>query len=1063
MKRFKKLIPILIIMILLASIIPIKMIVGITSNTNIYENVIEFKSEIGTVYTMGQLVYYDGNIYRVLQTFTYYGDPNWHPGGEAYSLWEFVSQGTPPTNNYSECPDITEFKSEIGTVYTMGQLVYYDGNIYRVLQTFTYYGDPNWHPGGEAYSLWELVDIDIEDCLPDIPTTPTPPPELTLVVDDGYGYDVLSITIWNPEDGMKIYETDRNPHHYINMWFKFPILNNLITIERETDEGSFDVSIKLIYEDFFTYDDYDEEDLPVYDIDYIPYAICVILPNGDTEIYPSYFDKNKRVIEFTVTGKGEFTFVPVVLPPSDINIIFKDSGGNIHTVTDINVWHPQNVTTIYESDRKSSDYIDIDIEIPMIDNLITIAIEREIEMYGLNVSIQLMDDDFMPQWLIAFFPNGGSEIYPFFFDQDERTISFNIRADVTEFTFMPVALATTPQERMAMTRDFDIRGNMFNIVENSGGRLEVHLEYLENYPQDREYYISRWPIEDIYYMVTSSDGRLVQGGGSRFISLMDYKIILNNLPQGVYTIELAYNINARGSRFRTIWKQDVFIEGSQKAWTESEIKDIAERFAPIIVFHPEEEFFPVSFDYLFGRQMPASMRDVEMIISGIHGTTNRFNNAELINILPFNGSISGLIRASNNRGFRFDMRGSPQNATIYYSYIEGDREVYINYHMFYAFDPKDAPATNPGIGSHVFDRESFTIVFNKSTKEPVKTIYPAHLQNHTIRLRSSSEFGASNLQSWTGRVTIPFYNVLVYENRPIISIARGGHGVFPVGTNYRVYPAGFGAHSNGRTGVIGAIPANDMRSNPQNNRIGRNIIVSPSLNSNFNSYELKRLDLAAASDPSIVENVIAFSGSFVDLLGSNDAKFPPFTERERDAQRWVADSTDVFNWNNINQGHIDSVRTVNAYLTRHIQEPIRRLRIANTTMLTSSVDMVYTNNNIEITIPFQSVTMHQGGRGFTFVDVEKFFNLLNTVANTSIDGTVVNITHLHPSSSNIDFEISVNTDSSVASLNSAVYATFDGRVYAHIRYLADEYNRISSNQRVDIDFNTSNSMIYIRF
>ena len=90
MKRFKKLIPILIIMIFLASIIPIKIIVGITSNTNIYENIIEFKSEIGTVYTMGQLVYYDGNIYRVLQTFTYYGNPNWHPSGEVYSLWELV-------------------------------------------------------------------------------------------------------------------------------------------------------------------------------------------------------------------------------------------------------------------------------------------------------------------------------------------------------------------------------------------------------------------------------------------------------------------------------------------------------------------------------------------------------------------------------------------------------------------------------------------------------------------------------------------------------------------------------------------------------------------------------------------------------------------------------------------------------------------------------------------------------------------------------------------------------------------------------------------------------------
>ena len=157
------------------------------------ENIIDFVSVPGTTFTMGQLVRHNGNIYRVLQTFTYWGDPNWHPGGAAHSLWEFVSvAGSTPTQPPTEPPSTTnptpdgsiiDFISIPGTTFTMGQLVRHNGNVFRVLQSFTYWGDPNWHPGGAAHSLWQLVTSNGGGETP-VEPDPNPSPQLTIVTNE---------------------------------------------------------------------------------------------------------------------------------------------------------------------------------------------------------------------------------------------------------------------------------------------------------------------------------------------------------------------------------------------------------------------------------------------------------------------------------------------------------------------------------------------------------------------------------------------------------------------------------------------------------------------------------------------------------------------------------------------------------------------------------------------------------------------------------------------------------------------------------------------------------------
>ncbi|MCL2216664.1 MAG: S8 family serine peptidase, partial [Defluviitaleaceae bacterium] len=114
-----------------------------------------FSAQFGTIYNQGDLVEYNGRIYEVLQTFTFYGDPLWHPG-IAPSLWRFVGTGVGSGTN----PPIggRDFIPRFGEIFIMGEIIRYNGRLYEVLQTFRFYGDPLWHPG-IAPSLWRFVGL----------------------------------------------------------------------------------------------------------------------------------------------------------------------------------------------------------------------------------------------------------------------------------------------------------------------------------------------------------------------------------------------------------------------------------------------------------------------------------------------------------------------------------------------------------------------------------------------------------------------------------------------------------------------------------------------------------------------------------------------------------------------------------------------------------------------------------------------------------------------------------------------------------------------------------------
>ena len=742
-------------------------------------------------------------------------------------------------------------------------------------------------------------------------------------------------------------------------------------------------------------------------------------------------------------------------------VVFTDSRGNVH-----NIMGGGTNVTIRESNRASSDYIDTALERPMLDNLITIT-RGDVEN-SISVLIELRDDDVVPYLLYRIFPNGDMELRPFFFNEEDRTISFVVTDNHAEVTFMPVTANISLTTRRNMARNINDR-RMFNIIHNSGGTVEISLDFLRTRPTGPTY---SWAINRMFYTVRDSSGAVVSGGRTSFIEDSDFRISLSGLAQGVYSVRIEYE--QRG--FVLVWEQDIYTEGVATAnrWSRDEISQIAARFAPIVVLNPDEEFYPVGLDFMFGNNMPTFMHDVPMRVDNIHGGLT-MPYRDLINVLPSNGHRNGLIRDTRDTTFhRFT--GSPREATIYYSYVESGTEVFINFHMFYTFDPKDNDAQDIGTwerrltGAHIFDRESFVIVFDKRTKEPLRAIFAGHLVSHPIRLEGPSR---ESLQSWTGRTYIDFRDVNTLGDRPIIHIARGGHAPFPIGTRYGVNSTG-AFFSPNRAGVLDRLTSAELASSPMSSPIGGKMLIpnrhTPT-NHGFNTYSLRRLDLNRASDSNIPQNILSFSGYFVEMgeaipipsswLGH--AKFPPFTERERDTTNWATGIT-PFNWNTIDISHIESLTTVNMYLGRHLTLPQVSMNVGGTMTFARPITITFQYGESAVDIPFQAFVIEQEGvGGFTYVEASRFYNMLGSITHM-VNDNALTVNRLLSNRQNVRFDLMASSGRNTIVgagfvINPNVYRAENGALFSHIRYLVSEFNASAPANSVVLDTSGENIRI----
>jgi hypothetical protein len=342
------------------------------------------------------------------------------------------------------------------------------------------------------------------------------------------------------------------------------------------------------------------------------------------------------------------------------------------------------------------------------------------------------------------------------------------------------------------------------------------------------------------------------------------KIIVPIQKTGTYTFVI------RGSE--DVWSQKVLgVSEKDNQLSHEQEKMLAEKFAPIIQYHQDEKYSPVSFSYLLNEEDIDSELNKEILgLRGIKGSPS-FQFKDIHKILPYYGHSESVLEV-NKYKTKLSERYGKNYKTVYASVFDSSKtsakEIYINYHFFYSFDPKNSQDKEVSRFAHAFDRESITVVLSSETLNPRAVIYGAHLPSQRMVFQDST---GKTIQDWElGRIFVYWKDVLKNGNHPFAAAAKGSHGMYPVGGQYAVKTEERHGDFNLLQEVAGgggAIYPNgsDLKAEKQTS----------------STYELRTLDLKhLTSNCMNEENILAYSGSIVDVFGPTNATFPPFTDRE---------------------------------------------------------------------------------------------------------------------------------------------------------------------------------------
>ena len=366
-------------------------------------------------------------------------------------------------------------------------------------------------------------------------------------------------------------------------------------------------------------------------------------------------------------------------------------------------------------------------------------------------------------------------------------------------------------------------------------------------------------------------------------------ITISTPKSGKYTITFYRHSNGANSAYYEgiLWQQDfIAINKFDIPFTKDEIKDAANKLAPISLFPEEEKYRPGSLEYIFNKV------DVDHNLAETTVKLNmerfrkvyafKFKNID--RFLPFQGDNDGVFDTisyanagvNNINSIMAGMlkRKNKLYSTIYYSLIpsETSDEYYLMYHYLYAFDEKMGSDLDPSRGKHVFDRESFVIVLNEKL-EPQSIVYGAHMEGQKLNIVDNKNIIQS---SDKGRVRLPWKSAYKFNGHPIIAIAKGSHAIYPaLGTyTFTMLKDKLTLLSEKAGGKFVMLPS-DLRTHPE---------IEKSLN--IERFKVKSLDIGRITSHSW-NSVLAFSGYLVDVIGWNDARFPPFTKREMYPNKWI--------------------------------------------------------------------------------------------------------------------------------------------------------------------------------
>ena len=131
----------------------------------------------------------------------------------------------------------------------------------------------------------------------------------------------------------------------------------------------------------------------------------------------------------------------------------------------------------------------------------------------------------------------------------------------------------------------------------------------------------------------------------------------------------------------------------------------------------------------------------------------------------------------------------------YATWTEDDDYIYLQYWFYYMYDPK-----NPGekvahfLGRHYGDMERVTIILDRNSQQPLYVFFAHHNDDQKFEYSTPDGFpilqwnkkGFGNEINGVGGVLVPWKSVIKENNRPVIFVALGSHGMYPRRGFYKV-------------------------------------------------------------------------------------------------------------------------------------------------------------------------------------------------------------------------------------------------------------------------------------
>ena len=473
---------------------------------------------------------------------------------------------------------------------------------------------------------------------------------------------------------------------------------------------------------------------------------------------------------------------------------------------------------------------------------------------------------------------------------------------------------------------FDIRCNRLN---GSGDRLfEIELTAVRTHLGEVKKLLKTKDDFQLEYVACHGE-KTKKGSIAVEDPVMFLRFEKNHDPDGVWQVEV-WAVSKQGQWRRALWRQNIFVQ-KELSLSSSAMADLAQRYAPIFLFSQEERYFPVSLRKLLCDPMLREGDEV-MKLRTIFGR-ERVPLSELGEFMRFNGHSDYLLDfnfLSMRRSVFAKLGGSIHDATVYYSHLEDEHRIFLTYHLLYAFDTKAGLSRLSGIGPHVFDRESMILVFEKSAAargdlQPSAMVISGHLENQTISLLGRSKLWKQ------GRISVPYEEArtLKLAQHPVIAVAEGSHALYPTSGVYQLSLlrelAGYIDPALHDSLLVGALRRAGKRS--ARKMCSEQVLLPPACPSSRSPHYrlvalgLDRMTSHIADDPSYDGHnaFLCFSGFWVDVPGTQNARFPPFTRKMTAIDSWV-DGAYPWDWDAVPERYHDNNRLILQYLRENQED-----------------------------------------------------------------------------------------------------------------------------------------------